>query len=268
MKKIFNNIKQIIKKISNKEYIKEHINYVVLGILILVFLVATLVYFLVTRSVSDIEKNKIIKETTPFVNYINEIENTDSDSNDKYILFALKYHYYQEDKNTLTSTEISDFINRVFDMDIKSKDIKNIGVSPIMAESGVIYNSDKDSYTIVINNTDKRELEKRPIVYYKINSISKSSKSKFKVKYTKYLIENPLELFNDILEYNATKENTEDLVDISNLKEYLQTGNYNKIMTFLNNTNYDLSKSIKNSGTVKIVYTLSDNDKLKIYEIK
>ncbi|MBR3117018.1 MAG: hypothetical protein IKF36_03990 [Bacilli bacterium] len=267
MKKIFNNIKQFIKKISNKEYIKEHINYVVLGILILVFLVSTLVYFLVTRSVSDIEKNKIIKETTPFVNYINEIENTDSDSNDKFILFALKYHYYQEDKNTLTSTEISDFINDIFDIEMNPKDVKNIGVSPIMAESGVIYNSDNDSYTISIDNTNKRELETKSVIYYKIDSISKSSKSKYKVKYTKYLIENPLELFNYILEYNIDKKE-EDMIDVSYLKEYLQTGDYNKIMYFLNNSDFDLSKCAKKLDTVYITYTIGDNDKLKIYEIK
>ena len=95
MKKIFNNIKQFIKKISNKEYIKEHINYVVLGMLIIVFLAAALVYFLITRNVSDIEKNKIINETTNYVSYIDEVENSDSELNDKYILFALKYHFYQ-----------------------------------------------------------------------------------------------------------------------------------------------------------------------------
>ena len=267
MKKIFNNIKQFIKKISNKEYIKEHINYVVLGILILVFLVSTLVYFLVTRSVSDIEKSKIINETTDYVNYINEIEDIDSESNDRYILFALKYYYYQEGKNTLTSTEISDFINDIFDIEMNPKDVKNIGVSPIMAESGVIYNSDNDSYTISIDNTNKRELETKSVIYYKIDSISKSSKSKFSVKYTKYLIENPLELFNYILEYNNGKD-LEDMVDVSYLKEYLQTGDYNKIMYFLNNSDFDLSKCAKSLGTVKIVYSIFDNDKLKIYEIK
>lgn len=268
MKKIFSNIKQFIKKISNKEYIKEHINYVVLGILIFVFLVSTLVYFLVTRSVSDIEKNKIINETTPYVNYINEIQNRDSDLNDKYIMFALKYHYYEKRENSLTSTEIKDFINNVFDKDLKVEDIKSVGITPYMVDNKVVYDSSKDSYTINIDDVNIRELEDIPIVFYKRNDIKKTTKSKYTVTYTKYVIEKPLELFNDILEYNATKENTEDLVDISNLKEYLQTGNYNKIMTFLNDTNYDLSKSIKNSGTVKIVYTLSDNDKLKIYEIK
>lgn len=267
MKKIFNNIKQFIKKISNKEYIKEHINYVVLGMLIIVFLAAALVYFLITRNVSDIEKNKIINETTNYVSYIDEVENSDSELNDKYILFALKYHFYQNNESTLTSTQITNFINEVFDLELTTKDIKGVGISPTMIESGITYSNENDSYTINIDNIDKRELETKKIIFYKRENISKSSKSKYTVKYTKYVIENTLDLLNYLLDYNVNKDE-ENVIDISNLKEYLQTGNYSKIMYFLNNNDFDLSKCAKKLDTVYITYTIGDNDKLKIYEIK
>ena len=115
-----------IKKYINSEYLKEHLNVVILGILILIFLVATLIYFLISRNVSKIEKDKIINDTTPYINYLEDIENSKSKDIDKYIIYTLDYFTYEKGQNSLKTEEISNFINDTFNKKLQLKPLYKI----------------------------------------------------------------------------------------------------------------------------------------------
>lgn len=257
-------MKNIIKKYVNKEYLKNNPNKVALGVLILIFLASILIYYLITTNVSSIEREKIINETTPYVDYIEDVEDIDSDSLDKYIIFTLDYHYYEKGIDSLSSEKISDFINLVFDKEVTKEEIKNTGVSPSMFEKNIVYNVDSDSYIIVKDKLNTKELEEKEIVYYKLNSIRKKTKSKYKISYTKYRIKKPLDVLNYVLELN---DDSEEPIDFLDLREYLQTGNIKKAKNFFNNSDFNLSKVSENEGTIKITYILDENNNFKIYEI-
>ena len=207
----------LLKKIFN--YNK--LNYVILGMLILVFLVSTIVYSLLTTHISDIEKNKIIEDTTPYINYIEEIENSDSKDIDRYILYALEYYKYVKAEDNIKTETINDFIYRVFNIELGVDQIKAFGINPTMMKKGVIYNIESDTYSIVFNKRNLKELEETPVVYYKREKIQIYNTKKYKVKYKKYIIDNPLELLNKALEYNTTVDNIDDEVQIIGLREYL-----------------------------------------------
>ena len=257
-----------IKKYINSEYLKEHLNVVILGILILIFLVATLIYFLISRNVSKIEKDKIINDTTPYINYLEDIENSKSKDIDKYIIYTLDYFTYEKGQNSLKPEEISNFIKDTFNKKVSKDDIKNFGINPAMLEKNIVYNIENDTYSLYRSKTDLRDLEKKPVVYYKREKISIYNKKKYKVKYSKYVIDNPLDLLNYVIEYNTKVKKQEDEIDINNLREYLQTGNVSKIKYFLNENDYILKKYTKKKKTVKVTYKITDDNSFKIYKIK
>ena len=257
-----------LKKYFNSEYLKEHLNIVILGILILIFLVAIIIYFLISGRVSKIETEKIINDTTSYVNYLEDIEDSKSKDIDKYIIYSLDYYTYEKGQNNLKTDEIVDFINATFNKKVTNEDVKNYGISPSMLEKNIVYNIDNDTYTLFRNKIDLRELENKEVVYYKREKISMYNKKKYKVKYSKYIIDNPLDLLNYVIDYNTKVKKQEDEIDITNLREYLQTGNINKVKYFLNENDFILKKYTKKKKTIVITYKVDDNNNFKIYKIK
>ena len=169
-----------LKKYFNSEYLKEHLNIVILGILILIFLVAIIIYFLISGRVSKIETEKIINDTTSYVNYLEDIEDSKSKDIDKYIIYSLDYYTYEKGQNNLKTDEIVDFINATFNKKVTNEDVKNYGISPSMLEKNIVYNIDNDTYTLFRNKIDLRELENKEVVYYKREKISMYNKKKYK----------------------------------------------------------------------------------------
>lgn len=257
-----------LKTIIKSDYIKEHLNIVVLGILILIFLVAIFIYFLLSRNISKIEKEKIINDTTSYINYLEDIENSKSKDIDKYIIYTLDYFTYEKGNNNLKTDEIVDFINDTFDKKYTNEDVKSYGISPSMLDKNIVYNIDNDTYTLFRDKIDRRDLEKKFVIYYKREKITKYNKKKYRVKYSKYIITDPLDLLNYVIEYNTNVKSQEDEIDITNLKEYLQTGNISKIKTFLNENDFILNKYTKKKKTVKVTYKVNEDNSFKIYKIK
>ena len=106
-------MKEIYKKFIAYASKKENFGKVLLGILLLIFLVLTIIYFIGTGRISKIEEEKITRESAKYLSYIEDITESDSDEIDKYIIFALDYSLYNENNSSMTSEEIStiDFSN-------------------------------------------------------------------------------------------------------------------------------------------------------------
>ena len=263
-----------IKKIFNKEYLEKNLGVVMLGILILIFLVFTLIYFIGTRRVSSIEEKLLKEKSKNLVNYIDDITLSKSDKVDKYIIFALDYSYNVNSKNELTYKEIYDFLKENFTKKFTEEEIKNCGVTSEMLERNITQNNLKESYTMNIVKNDAETISKTKIVYYKLEKIRKINKNKYRMYYRQYTIENPYDMLNFYLEKNMNAEGKEDelgeykydLYDITPIRNYLM-GN-GKIADVKNNIiDSDISKYAKKGKKIKITYTISD-DKLLINKIK
>ena len=69
LKKVTEKTKEFMLHITDKEYLKENIRIVILGILVLIFLVTIIVYLIISKNISKIEEEKINKETREYCRY-------------------------------------------------------------------------------------------------------------------------------------------------------------------------------------------------------
>ena len=281
MKKILDKIKNFMKslfvdKIFNKEWLKNNIGIVIIGILVFIFLAAILVYFLGTRSISKLEENKLKEKSRELINYIDDISLNKSKDIDKYIIYTLDYSYNVNSKRELTCDEISDFINDNFSKKIDSEDVKNMGVSPLMLEKNITYDNVKNSYKLNDVKKSADAIAKEKIVYYKLKKIRKSNKKKYTITYVKYVIEDPYKMLDYYIEKNRVAEGKEnedgttsyDLMDITIFRNYLMgSAKVGDIKKILSEHEEDLDKFAKKDGKLKVTFVY-DGDNLLINKIK
>ena len=262
MKKYIDKIKQFI--INNK-------GISIIGILALVFLIFTFTYLFNSRNISSIEEKELKNSSREFVNYIEDITLSKSKDIDKYILYALDYSYNVKGKDSLTVSEIYEFYKENFTLKISEDSIKNIGITPMLVERNITYDTTSESYKL--NNIENASvIAETPITYYKIESISKINRKKYSITYRKYTIKNPYDILNYYIEKNTNAEGKEndgiytyDLKDLNPIRNYLSgTG---KIGSLKNSIDEDVSKFGKKGNKLKITYVMKD-DKLLIDKIK
>lgn len=259
-------INDFIKKIKAME--SRSIGIVILGILVLIFLVFTSIYLLGTRNVSNIEKQEIQANSKDLINYIEDITNTESKDIDRYIIFALDYSYNINSINTLTIDQIYEFLHDKFTLKIKKDDLEHIGVTPVMLNYDIIYDSTKKAYTMNVIKKNANVIMETPIIYYKLDKISKINKRKYVAVYRQYTIENPYDILNYYLEKNMTydSDKQDKIVDVTPIRNYLM-GNA-KVSSVKNIINdQDISKYGKKGKKIKVTYIYKDNniiiDKIK-----
>lgn len=275
-RKIMRDIKKFINKITDKEFLKENIRGVILGILSFIFLVSLIAYFAITRSISKIEEVKINTESREYANYIEDITEIKSKDIDKYIIYALDYSTNVNNQNKLTSSEISNFLTDKLNKKIKEEDIKNFGVNKLMLERNITYNNVDDSYILNDQQLDRQTLAKKELVYYKQKVLKKINKKKYVITYEKYIIKDPYEMLNYFLEENRNSKEiknkdgsvTTENTDISLIKNYLITGQIKDIKHFLNENDKNINKFAKKDGKIKIIYIVNQNNELNIYKIR
>ena len=264
---------QDIKNMMLKKNIENNFGIIGLSVIIFIFITFTAIYLIGTKNISGIEKKELLRVSDNFIYYIEDIKDSKSKDIDKYIIYALDYTYNNDSKNSMTCDEIYDFLTENFTIKTSAEEIKNIGVTPLMLERNIVYDDSKQSY-MMVGNSDARKIAETPIVYYKIEKISKSNKKRFVIKYKKYVIENPYDMLNYYIDKNTNSSNEEnndkkdynDLVDIVPIRNYL-LGN-GKIIDFKKTIkDEDISKFAKSSGTLKVTYVVKD-DKIYIDKIK
>lgn len=263
-------MKEFIKKIKAYVSNKENINVVILGILVLIFLIITIVYLIGTKNISSIERKELVTKSTSLSKYIEVIADSESKEIDKYIVYALEYSYNVNSKNKLTTDEIYNFLKENFDIGITKEKIKDIGISPLMVEKNIVYDEEKDVYTMNIVKVNPQQLAETPVVYYKLDKISKSNRKKYVLTYTKYIIEDPYKMLNYYLEENSSSESNEDgkyeLFDITILRGYLSgNGKLANIKDMVRDA--DIQHYAKKDGKLKVTYIVDDGT-LKIAKIK
>lgn len=267
------NLKSLINKYTDKDFLHENIRVVILGILGIIFLIAIFTYFCISKNLSKIEEEKIKTESIEYSNYLEDIKDIKKNNLDKYIIYTLDYSKYVNEQNKMTSKEIKDFLETNLNKKVEEKDIKDFGVNNNMLDKNITYNSIEDSYIMNDTEIDRKSLENIPITYYKIKKIRKINKKKYIIKYDKYIIDNPYELINFYLERNRKiieKDNKEsvDEIDLTLIRNYLTTGNIKDIKHFLNMNDKELSSYSKVKGHAKVTYLVNDQNDFVIYKIR
>lgn len=276
LKAIKRKAKEFVLHINDKEYLKENIKIVILGILSIIFLVAITIYIVLSVNISKIEEEKLINDTVNYSNYIEDITDSKSKEIDKYIIYALDYSKNVNNSNEMSPEAISHFLEVNLNKKIKAEDIENYGVNPNMLERNITFDTSKKSYVLNDKNLDRQSIGKNQVTYYKRVKIRKINRKKYTIKYEKYIIDDPYKVLDYFLEKNRSDKGVEgkdgvmtyDIVDTTGIKNYLMTGEISNIKSFLNQNNKDIKKFAKKSGTIKIVYVISDSNEVQIYKIK
>ena len=243
---------------------KKNIGMTALICLVLIILIFTFIYLFNSRNVSEIEKKELDKKTKNIINFIDDIASSKSDKIDKYIIFALDYSYNMNSKNNMTVKEVTDFLNNHFTVDITEDDIKNIGITEEMVEKNIVYDSNKELFTIKVVPKSGSSLANDNIVYLKRNNIIKINKKKYKIYYYKYVIENPYDMLNYYLDSNINDNDSN--YDVTVIRNYLMGSA--SIGSLLNSINEnDIKMFAKKDKKIVITYIV-DGDNLLIDKIK
>ena len=276
LKKICSKSKEFVLHITDKNYLQENIRVVILGILLLIFLVATIVFLIVSSNISKIEEEKINKETREYANYIEDIVDIKSKDLDKYIIYTLDYYYNVNNVDSLSSAEISEFMNNKLHKKVKEEDITNFGVNPEMQQRNITFDNSTNKYVLNDPKYDRKTISEKETIYYKQKRLRKKKKKKYVITYEKYKIDDPYKVLDFYLEKNRQDEGTvqEDgtyiynIVDITEMKDYLTTGKISHLKHFLNQSDEYIKKFAKKSGKIRITYVINDNNEVEIYKVK
>jgi len=276
LKKITGKTKEFLLHITDKEYLQENIRVVILGILLLIFLVATIVFLIISSNISKIEEEKINKETRDYANYIEDIVDIKSKDIDRYIIYTLDFYYNVYNVNSLSSAEIKDFINEKLHVKVKEEDILNFGVNPTMQKRNISFDSSSNKYVLNDPKYDRKTISEKETIYYRQKKLRKINKKKYVITYEKYIIDDPYKILDFYLEKNRQDEGIKqddgtyiyNIVDITEMKEYLTTGKINHLKQFLNQSDEYMKKFAKKDGKIKITYVINDNNEVEIYKVK
>ena len=165
--------------------------------------------------INTLERDLLNEQSKIIMNYYDTVENSESDGNDRYILFALNYADNELDKYSLNSKEIKEIINNYFNISISEEDINNIGITELLLDNNIIQNYQDNKYEIDKKNINQQTIAKRSVVIYKQKTIKKRGKE-YTISYEKYSIDNPHEVLNYFIEKNDT--NTERINDYLSAK--------------------------------------------------
>lgn len=261
-------MKQKINKLITYASKKENYGKVLLGILVIIFLVFTAIYLLGSGHVSKIERNKIDKESAKYINYIEDITESKSKDIDKYIIFALDYYKNNNNMFEVSAKDITKFLNKNLNIDIKKEKVISIGITDEMRSRNITYDSSKETYKVNVSAISGQSIKERGIVYYKEKKIRKRNINTYEIKYDKYVISNPYDLLNYYIDKDTKITDEDKYIDITPIKNYLMgSSNIDKVKEIIKNNEKDLKAYSKKKGSVKIIYKMKGN-KLVIDKIK
>ncbi|MBR6166154.1 hypothetical protein IKQ65_00800 [Candidatus Saccharibacteria bacterium] len=193
-----------------------------LAIVVAVLLIAAIAGIIIVKSqptefpLSDLESLALTEHTETAINYLEEI---DKDSEtfdnladyplDRFIAFALEYNYNENDKTEISAKQIKKLIESIFDIALKTDDINNVGISPLLLDKNVTHDPVGKIYTLN-PQTDKRIIADIPITKYIENkTFTDKDKTTYTVVYDKYTAKSPY----DILPHLESMEGVNDYLN-------------------------------------------------------
>lgn len=241
--------------------------YFIIGIVIFILLITCLIFIRKTKKMTNLEKIKVEETSNDIAYYLDEITEH-KDEAGKYICFAIEYLYSTKDKKNFEADEVLEVINTYFTNDYDIEKLSNIGITPYMADKGIVFDRSNASYTYN-KSKSKSDIAEEPIIKYELKKVKKISNKKFEAIFTKYVVTNPYKLLNYYNDSTITslKVKIEDTSsDSKAVSEYLK-GNepVSKVKELINKDNINKVGTIEDDITIK--YVIDDN-KLKVEKIK
>ncbi len=193
-----------------------------LAIVVAVLLIAAIAGIIIVKSqptefpLSSLESLALTEHTETAINYLEEIdkgsETFDSLADyplDRFIAFALEYNYNENDKTEISAKQIKKLIESIFDITLKTDDINNVGISPLLLDKNVTHDPVGKVYSIQ-PHTDKRIIADIPITKYIENkTFTNKDKTAYTVVYDKFTAKSPY----DILPHLESMEGVNDYLN-------------------------------------------------------
>jgi hypothetical protein len=210
LKSFFKHVDSKIKTNDKKD--KPRLKSGVSAILIILAIIipVIIVYLFSTKNISSLEKRALMEKSDEVIHYLDYLD-VDKLTNDNYILFALSYSLYNNGKAKLSSTQIAEDINNRFNVKVSAEDVKNNGISPLLLDANITYNTTNDVYELNAKTVDVTKIAKTPVNYYMVKKVSKINKKKYDIVYQKYVIDDPFKVLNHYIDQNAQTENYTDI---------------------------------------------------------
>ena len=178
-----------------------------LAITVAALLIAAIAGIIIIKSqptefpLSDLESIALKEKTETAINYLEEIDK-DSETYDnltdypldRFVAFALEYNYNENDKTEISAKQIKKLIQSIFDIELKTEDINNVGISPLLLDKNVTHDPVGQVYTIN-PPTDKRIIADIPVTKYIENkTFTDKDKTIYTVVYDKYTAKSPYDV--------------------------------------------------------------------------
>lgn len=166
-----------------------------IGLLILLILLIVGISLMWKRpSLSTLEEKTLRDTEKDVMLYFDKID-TENNGIEQYITFALELSTNENNKTELNFQEISDIVSKYFNTSLNEEDLKNNGISALLASSNITYNDEEKTYAIHKDKLTQQDIANKEIAVYNYNT-AKKQKDKYVVNYKKYLIKNPYNVFN------------------------------------------------------------------------
>ena len=220
-----------------------------LAIAVAALLIAAIAGIVIIKSqptefpLSDLESLALDEHTQIAINYLEEIDR-DSETYDnltdypldRFIAFALEYNYNENDRTEITVKQIKKLIESIFDIDLKTEDINNVGISPLLLDKNITHDPVGQVYTIN-PPTDKRIIADIPIAKYIENKIfTNKDKTAYTIVYDKYTAKSPYDVIP-----HTSGEGVKDYLDgkgkIKSIKNTITKDNAAEIVAPAKQTN-------------------------------
>ena len=241
--------------------------YFIIAIVFLIMLLACFIFFRKSKKMTNLERIKVEETSNEIADYLDEITEHDDESG-KYICFAIEYLYNNTDKNVFSADEIIEIVNKYFDKEYDIETIAGIGITPYMADKGIVFDLSNASYTYNKSNI-KSDIAKTTIVKFELKKVKKINNKSFEATFSKYVVTNPYKILNyyndeDLFKkkMNSDSKGNDNKVISDYLKGKAKVKEVKKMITKDN-----ISKIGKIDSDVTIKYVVKDN-KLKIEKIK
>ena len=185
--------------------------------------------------VSNLERITLEERTATTVNYLEEIDRKDESANeqslDRYIAYALEYSYNENDKASLTATEIKDFLETVFDKEFKADEINGVGISPLLLDKNVHHDPVSQIYTLN-PHTDKRIIADIPVTKYIATKIyTNKEKTVYTITYDKYTAKSPYDVLPHLGGGTGVKDYLDGKGKIKSIKDAITDDGAKEITT-------------------------------------
>lgn len=236
---------------------------ILVGLVILILLISLIIS---KKSITPLEELTMKNYSEEIVSNLDVIDHKNNKL-DRYVIYTLKYYKSNKNIDSLTVSEINNFIKSHFNIKTSKKKIEKLGITPTMVEERVTFIPEEDKYKLVTNELSYAEIAKEKIVKYNYKKVVKVSNNKYKVTYSKYVVKDPYKVLNYYMDLN-NKNNSKKknkTYDTSKIEGYLKGKNTKEEFT-----KYITEKNISKVGKIKedvVVTYIVDNQDILIDEV-